>query len=77
MRAYSGVIKRMHSAGWSVPMLFLYKKSYYDKEMPQSLFLKFKMLINVALSINVHRGSYMSAHLLLNLLNELRKRDKM
>ena len=25
----------------------------------------------------VHRGSYMSAHDLLNLLNELRKRDKM
>ena len=25
----------------------------------------------------VHRGSYMSAHVLLNLLNELRKRDKM
>ena len=25
----------------------------------------------------IHRRSYMSAHLLLNLLNELRKRDKM
>ena len=25
----------------------------------------------------VHRGSYMSAHVLLNLLNELRKSDKM
>ena len=25
----------------------------------------------------VYRGSYMSAHVLLNLLNELRKRDKM
>ena len=25
----------------------------------------------------IHRGSYMSAHVLLNLLNELRKRDKM
>ena len=24
-----------------------------------------------------HRGSYMSAHILLNLLNELGKRDKM
>ena len=24
-----------------------------------------------------HRGSYMSAHVLLNLLNELEKRDKM
>ena len=26
---------------------------------------------------NLNRGSYMSAHVLLNLLNELRKRDKM
>ena len=26
---------------------------------------------------NVHRGSYMSAYVLLNLLNELGKRDKM
>ena len=25
----------------------------------------------------IHRGSYMSAHVLLNLLKELRKRDKM
>ena len=25
----------------------------------------------------INRGSYMSAHVLLNLLNELRKRDKM
>ena len=25
----------------------------------------------------IHRGSYMSAHILLNLLNELEKRDKM
>ena len=25
----------------------------------------------------LHRGSYMSAHVLLNLLNKLRKRDKM
>ena len=28
-------------------------------------------------SYNVHRGSYMSAHVLLNLLKELGKRDKM
>ena len=27
--------------------------------------------------INVYRGSYMSAHVLLNLLNELGKKDKM
>ena len=28
-------------------------------------------------SSNINRGSYMSAHVLLNLLNELRKTDKM
>ena len=27
--------------------------------------------------LSLHRGSYMSAHVLLNLLNELGKRDKM
>ena len=27
--------------------------------------------------MELHRGSYMSAHVLLNLLNELGKRDKM
>ena len=26
--------------------------------------------------VNIYRGSYMSAHVLLNLLNELGKRDK-
>ena len=29
------------------------------------------------LGYTIHRGSYMSAHVLLNLLNELGKRDKM
>ena len=39
-----------------------YKKvGEHDREIPQSL----------------HRGSYMSAHVLMNLLNELRKSDKM
>ena len=28
-------------------------------------------------TLSVYRGSYMSAHVLLNLLNELGKRDKM
>ena len=28
-------------------------------------------------NLNINRGSYMSAHVLLNLLNELGKRDKM
>ena len=34
------------------------------------------MLITSCLLILIHRGSYMSAHVLLNLLNKLRKRDK-
>ena len=28
-------------------------------------------------TVSLYRGAYMSAHVLLNLLNELRKRDKM
>ena len=32
--------------------------------------------LNVSIEV-LHRGSYMSAHVLSNLLNELRKRDKM
>ena len=28
-------------------------------------------------NVDIYRGSYMSAHVLLNLLNEFRKRDKM
>ena len=39
------------------------------------------MLLHVEISFEfmmmIHRGSYMSAHVLLNLLNELGKRDKM
>ena len=36
-------------------------------------------MLNIGISMNdaINRGSYMSAHVLLNLLNELRKRDKM
>ena len=33
--------------------------------------------LGVILRHAINRGSYMSAHILLNLLNELRKRDKM
>ena len=33
--------------------------------------------IKFVLVDDIHRGSYMSAHVLLNLLNELGKRDKM
>ena len=41
--------------------------------------LKFQTLFNVGYQNrnSLHRGSYMSAHVLLNLLNELGKRDKM
>ena len=43
-----------------------------------AFFLACKMqMILLLVNGNVHRGSYMSAHVLLNLLNELRKRDKM
>ena len=39
------------------------------------------MIMNTAITpaglYSIHRGSYMSAHVLLNLLNELGKRDKM
>ena len=31
----------------------------------------------LSLWYDIYRGSYMGAHVLLNLLNELRKRDKM
>ena len=35
-------------------------------------------VLNIRRSVgNINRGSYMSAHVLLNLLNELGKRDKM
>ena len=37
----------------------------------------YRMLKKLHLSNIVHRESYMSAHVLLNLLNELGKRDKM
>ena len=31
----------------------------------------------MVMSLNIHRGSYMSAHVLLNLLKEFGKSDKM
>ena len=34
-------------------------------------------LDEIQIPLQIHRGSYMSAHVLLNLLNELGKRDKM
>ena len=40
------------------------------------LLLKETATLN-AREFQIHRGSYMSAHVLLNLLNELGKRDKM
>ena len=39
-------------------------------------FHAYKLLQSLC-EIILHRGSYMSAHVLLNLLNELRKSDKM
>ena len=32
---------------------------------------------NTHFFFSIHRGSFMNAHVLLNLLNELRKKDKM
>ena len=32
--------------------------------------------LNLLIYLHIHRGSYMSAHVLLNLLNEFGKRDK-
>ena len=40
-------------------------------------FNKFNNTGALMLDSMIHRGSYMSAHVLLILLNELRKRDKM
>ena len=34
-------------------------------------------LSTMVMQVSIYRGSYMSAHVLLNLLNELGKRDKM
>ena len=35
-----------------------------------------QLLVIPTKAVNVHRGSYMSAHVLLNLLNKLGKSDK-
>ena len=37
----------------------------------------YSVLIRLNTESAIHRGSYMSAHVLLNLLNKLGKRDKM
>ena len=39
--------------------------------------VKAMRIIQIVAATLLHRGSYMSAHVLLNLLNELGKRDKM
>ena len=44
------------------------------------IYVKIYMKISsggLEVSLSIHRGSYMSAHVLLNLFNELGKRDKM
>ena len=35
------------------------------------------MIVSWSIAKTIHRGFYMSAHVLLNILNELGKRDKM
>ena len=54
-------------AGWSEPVLVAHT-TLLDISCCGSLVLS---------KANMHRRSYMSAHVLLNLLNELGKRDKM
>ena len=49
-----------------------------DHKLSEFMFdTKVKGWEDAQLAANIYRGSYMSAHVLLNLLNELRKRDKM
>ena len=38
---------------------------------------KFKYIWNMRVTVSIYRGPYMSANVLLSLLNELGKRDKM
>ena len=56
-------------------MVLLSTKTYVDAEENIHNF-KFKFVFNIW-TYYKHSGSYMSADVLLNLLNELRKRDKM
>ena len=55
-----------------------------DNPIPALINLTHKKLVKIypfvrkqTRMLNVYRGSFMSAHVLLNLLNELGKRDKM
>ena len=41
------------------------------------VFIDGSQIMPANIRVHVYRGYYMSAHALLNLLNELRKRDKM
>ena len=56
-------------------------KTIFDLRMQKGLLLEYDTgMINVcvnSLPQYINRGSYMSAHVLLNVLNELGKRDKM
>ena len=49
----------------------------YIKTVVERLKLMLVNLPNAVNNLAINRGSYMSAHVSLNLLNELRKRDKM
>ena len=44
---------------------------------PKQTYKQMQDYCDIVASLMIYRGSYMSAHVLLNLLNELRKRDKM
>ena len=44
---------------------------------PFSLFYQSVLIFKDSFPVMMHRGFYMNAHVLLNLLNELGKRDKM
>ena len=59
----------MHGTFFVIPCLFL-PLSLYPSYTCRGYFLGTEIKIE-------NRGSYMSAHVLLNLLNELGKRDKM
>ena len=67
------------SAGLAIQQAI--SKSYLLNLMPKDTHRVFSIITFTHLVLNVrdivHRGSYMSAHDLLNLLNELGKRDKM
>ena len=56
----------------------VFQKNFYLGSKTDLTFLRVDDLVYLIIKLNGrHRGSYMSAHVILNLLNELGKRDKM